>query len=138
MPRVTNAEAAARREKVAPLWVRGGSLAGIAATVGCDWETVKRDIGVLAAQAARELHVERELARLLLAGRAIESDAWEQQQLGVAMSAQRQQLAVLQVLQALDTARRVEVIEQRLDELVAAVGAPASALNGHADRWGGV
>ena len=138
MPRVTNIEAAARRERVAPLWLQGVPVSGIAASLGIDWETARRDIGVLAARAVKELDVEKELARLLLAGRAIESDAWHTQQLGVAMSAQRQQLAVLQVLQAMDTARRVEALEQRLDELVAVVRRPREEPAPANGQWSGL
>jgi hypothetical protein len=133
--RVTNAQADARRAKVAELWIRGVSLSGIAASVGCDWETVKRDTAVLASRAAKELNVERELARLLLAGRAVESAAWARSQLAVVMSAQRQQLAVLEAWQSLDLAQRVADLEAQIARVAPAAALPVARLNGRGRGW---
>ena len=120
MPRVTNAAQAARRALVAPLWLKGVPLSGIAATVGCDWQTAQRDVALLGKQAARELCVERELARLLLAGRAVEAAAWESAQGALVLAAQRQQLTVLQVLRDRELAQRVEALEARLEAITLA------------------
>jgi hypothetical protein len=114
MPRVTNAQAAARRERVAEFWVRGVSVAGIAKAVGCDWETARRDISLLGRRAVAETDVPGELHRLLLAGRAVEASAWARQELGLALAAQKAQLAVLTTLQGLDVERRLAELEARL------------------------
>ena len=129
MPRVTNAQAAARREQVAQLWVRGIPLSRIAASLGSDWATIKRDVVILGERAAQELDVGRELTRLLLAGRAVEADAWTRGEPMKALAAQRQQLGVLQVLLGQELALRVEALEARLDGLA---GGAAASLNGRA------
>ena len=66
------------------------------------------DVALLGRHAVERLDVPRELARLLLAGRAVETDAWRREQPMQALAAQRQQLQVLSVLQALDLAHRLE------------------------------
>ena len=140
MPRVTNAQAAARREKVGELWVRGVSLTRIAATLRCDWETAKRDVVLLGKQAAAETDLARELHRLLLGGRAVEVAGWQAGQLGQVLAAQKQVLGVLQALQGLDVEARLEVLEQRLAELTGDAGGAShgGALNGTAAGRGGV
>ena len=133
MPRVSDAQNAARREQVATLWVRGVPLAKIARTVGCDWQTAQRDVRLLARKAAEELDVPRELSRLLLAGQAVEVDCWTRGQPLQALAAQKQQLAVLSVLLGMDTARRVEALERRFEELTAVpIGTGSISVNGHA------
>jgi hypothetical protein len=112
---VTNQAAAARREQVLELWTRGVSLSGIARALRCDRETARRDVALLAAQAVKDVDVPRELHRLLLAGRAVEADAWLRHQPLQALAAQRQQLGVLQALQGLDVERRLALLEERLD-----------------------
>ena len=117
MARVTNAEAALRREQVAAWWAKGLTVAGIAARVGCDWETVKRDTRCLAARAQKELDVPRELHRLLLAAKSVEADCWERGRPLQALAAQRQQVSVLQTMTAIDLERRLASLEAQLAAL---------------------
>lgn len=135
MPRVTNAEALARRERVAELWVRGVSAVRIAKAAGCDRETVVRDVRLLSKQAAADLELDRERHRLLAGAKAVEAAAWQyhaeatgndrQLALGRVLAAQAQALAVLGELAGADIERRLSALEAQ---------APAGPARG-AKRW---
>lgn len=115
MARVSNSLVAVRRERVADWWVKGASISRIAREVGADWETVKRDLAVIGRQALAETDVPAQLVRLLRASQGVEAAAWDAEQLGLVLAAQRAQVAVLQTLQGIDLAQRVAELEQRLD-----------------------
>lgn len=135
MPRVTNAEAVARRGQVAELWTRGVSISGIARVVKVDWETVKRDVVVLGKQAAVDLELDRERHRLLQGAKQVEQAAWQYHAeatgsdrlaaLAQVRGAQAQALAVLGELAGADIERRLSALEAQ---------APAGTAGG-AKRW---
>lgn len=139
MPRASDAQAAARREQVEQLWVRGASMTRIGKTLGCDWQTVKRDLTIIGRTLAEEVDAPRELRRLLRAAQAVEVAAWGDAQPGLVLASLKTQVAVLAALQGLDVVARLELLEQRLDALTGAAGGlHGVGLNGYANGRGDV
>jgi hypothetical protein len=129
MARATADEAAARREQVEHLSLRGARPSVIARAIGSDARTVRRDLRVLAKARAAESDLASERLRLLAAAKGIELEAWQllarlsagdvNGRLGClsrALAAQDRQAALVSDQAAADLAARVSNLEQRVNE----------------------
>lgn len=135
MPNTRLTEALTRRQRVADLWTRGVSIAGIARAVGCDWQTAQRDVKLLGKQAAGDCDLDRERHRLLAGAKAVEQAAWQAhaQATGAdrlaalvqVRGAQAQALSVLGELAGADIERRLSALEEQ-----AAAGGPTPIRGG--------
>src|SRR5688572_16724144 len=77
VPRVPADQAAARRERVEELALRGAGIRVIAREVGSDPRTVLRDLSLLAQDRAQDADLGGERHRLVAAAKLAEYRAWE-------------------------------------------------------------
>ena len=130
MARATTDQALTRRAAVAELELEGATAAVIAKALGSDYRTVQRDLAAIAQERAQNVDLAAERHRLVEAARLVERESWalfratpstdangKLGALAKVLAAQAQGAKVIADLANADLERRMEQLEQLLQQM---------------------